>query len=151
MFTRVSALAIATGMVAVGAVSAQASPAGTGVSRSDPRPTLSPRPIPTPQATITIQTFLSVTARAPRVRIPRTGTVTLVEKVTTDPAQEPTTRTRISVKPKRARSAIKTKTNEDGSITVRTRDARNARVQIVIRADGPDTVPTTWVRTWRVR
>lgn len=139
------------GMVAVGAVTAEATAADPEARQPNPLPSLSPRPIPTPQATITIYTYLAVTARASSQRLPRTGTVWLVQKVTTDPTQEPTTRTRIRVTPKRARAAVKVATRDDGTITVRTRDARKARVQIGIRADGPKTLPTTWKRTWRVR
>jgi hypothetical protein len=144
------AVLVGMGMLVGGAVAAEADPV-SDVTPTNPRPSLSPRPIPTPQATITIQTFLAVTARAARDPIPRNGKVSLVREVTTEPGQKATTRTRITVRPKRARAAIKVRTRDDGSIIVRTRDSRRARVQIRIRADGPDTTPTTWVRTWRVR
>ena len=143
------AVLVGMGMLVGGAVAAEADPA-TDVGRTNPLPSLSPRPIPTPQATIAI-TFLTVTARSARDTIPRNGKVSLVQAVTTEPGQNATTRTRIVVRPKRARAAIKVKTRDDGSITVRTRDSRRARVQIRIRATGPNSAPNTWVRTWRVR
>jgi hypothetical protein len=144
---RTSAIVVSAGLLFGGAVVAQADSAGR--SASNPAPSFTP--IPNPQATITIITFLAVDARAARKPIPRNGNVSLVQKVSTDPAQDPTIRTRISVTPKRARPAIKVRTRDDGSITVRTQDARKARVRIGIRADGADTRPTTWVRSWRVR
>ena len=143
---RASAVTVGIGMLVGGAVVAQADPA-TDVRQTNPRPSLSPRPIPTPQATITVPTYLEVVVRAAGDAIPRSGKVSLVQKVTTDA----TTRTRITVRPKRARAAIRVRTRDDGSIIVRTQDSRRARVQIRIRADGPDTTPTVWVRTWRVR
>ncbi len=143
---RASAVTVGIGMLVAGAAAAKADPA-PDVTQTKPRPSLSPRPIPTPQATITVPTYLEVVARAAGDAIPRNGKVSLVQEVTTDA----TTRTRITVRPKRAREAIRVRTRDDGSIIVRTRDSRRARVQIRIRADGPDTTPTVWVRTWRVR
>ncbi|MCU0294870.1 MAG: integrin alpha [Candidatus Nanopelagicales bacterium] len=98
---------------------------------------------PLPEVSLPAAT-LKVKARKASKKIPRTGKVRLVKRVTVGPGQ--TARIKVTAKPKRTK-VTKTATK----VTVRTRKAPKRKLTVRITASGTGFTPTTWKRTWRVR
>ena len=108
-------------------------------------PSTAPAPIPaaTPFAT------LKVKARKKTRKLPRTGRIRVVRKVTVGPGQ--TARITVKVLPKKSRKTTTVKKSKK-RVTVRTkRTPKRTRIRVRITSRGTGYQTTKWVRTWRVR
>lgn len=98
---------------------------------------------PTPPVTPQPAAILVVKARPGAKKIPRTGRVVLVRKVTVGTGQQ----AKITVKAQKRVKVTKTATK----VTVRTKKAPRGKVRVRIVATGTGVTPTAWTRTWKVK